>query len=345
MIEIEGSFGEGGGQILRSALTLSLLTQKPFRIRNIRIRRKQPGLRAQHLASVRAAKMVGQARVDGDYFESQDLQFEPQGLVAGDYRIDIGTAGACSLVIQTIFLPLAFADHTSSVTVTGGTHVPWSPTFDYIKMVWMPVMSNLGCPANIEMTTAGFYPMGGGRIQLSIEPNRGMKGLTKMTPSQSQRLHGQSLIVNLPESVGHRQREQMLARLNEDDLPAVIEAGRLDSPGKGSAVFITGVQEPSYFGFSALGERGKRAELVADEAIDRLRAFQQSGAPVDRFLADQLLIPLSIAPEVSRFRIERVSQHFETNVGIVKKFLDVGIELEVSEDGSAGVKLTPGEAG
>jgi RNA 3'-terminal phosphate cyclase (ATP) len=135
----------------------------------------------------------------------------------------------------------------------------------------------------------------------------------------------------------------MIARLSDINLSAVIEAGRLDSPGKGSAVFVSSVKRPSYFGFSALGAKGKRAELVADEAVDRLRAFQQSGAQVDRFLADQLLIPLSVVPEVSRFRIERVSQHFETNVGVVKKFLDVGIELEVSEDGSADVSITPAE--
>lgn len=342
LIEIDGSLGEGGGQVLRSALTLSLLVQKPFRIRNIRGRRKNPGLRAQHLASVQAAAAVGEAQLKGDQLNSQELTFRPSGLKAGEYRFEIGTAGSCSLVLQTIFLPLALAGSRSELVITGGTHVAWSPTYDYVDRVWLPALKLLGYPAEIRMPKAGFYPKGGGRIEVSVSPGRSGRGFNPDRESASSGFTGVSLSSNLPEQVAERQRRRMLEKLEASGLPAQVEVLRPGSVGRGSAVLIAGSRHRDHFGFSALGAKGKPAETVADEAIDQLLSFLRSDAQVDRYLADQLLIPLSVAGEASQFSVERATQHLSTNAEIVRQFLDAEISIsEPNEGGRARVQVKP----
>lgn len=344
MIEIDGSLGEGGGQVLRSALTLSLLTQETVRINNIRARRKKPGLRAQHLASVLAAKVIGRAKVEGAEMGSQELGFKPAGLFSGSYRFDIGTAGSCSLVLQTIFLPLSLAGSVSEIEITGGTHVPWSPTHDYIRQVWLPIMSALGYPGSALLEKAGFYPKGGGRIQISVGSVQDRRGLGCINPGAEVGLMGCSMIANLPEHVAVRQRRRVVQKLAEQELEAQIEIQRLGSPGKGSSVFISAAEKPACFGFSALGARGKPAEAVADEAIDQLLEFRGSGADVDRFLADQLLIPLSIARASSAFIVERVTKHLLTNAEVIRKFLPVEISVDRAVNGiGAQVEVTPAD--
>jgi RNA 3'-terminal phosphate cyclase (ATP) len=333
VIEIDGSLGEGGGQVLRSALTLSLLSQQAFRITNIRAHRKKAGLRAQHLASVLAAKDVGKAQVSGAELGSQELVFSPAGLFGGHYHIEIGTAGSCSLVLQTIFLPLALAGGESKVELSGGTHVPWSPTYDYIDKVWLPIMRELGYPGEIVIKKAGFYPKGGGKIVFTVAPARDRRGLNIRNPSVVQSFAGLSMIANLPGHVAARQHARMLQRLGEQNSEVEIEIQNMSSPGKGSSVFISTNQPPPFFGFSALGEKGKPAEVVADEAVDHLMAFLKTNADVDRFLADQLLIPLSILNERSNFYVERVTRHLLTNAEVIRKFLPVGISVGKPEKG------------
>lgn len=337
MIEIDGSEGEGGGQVLRSALTLSLLTRQPFRITAIRGRRKKPGLRAQHMAAVRAAREVGQARVDGCQPGSQELTFEPAGLYPGDYHIEIGTAGSSSLVLQTILLPLMHARDPSSVVIVGGTHVPWSPTFDYIQQVWIPAIKNLGYQAEIKLKQAGYFPKGGGRIETWVQPVGDRKAVEILERGPLTRVSGTSLSSNLPDHVAQRQRDQMVKRLDHLDLPAEIEIKRVPSPGVGSAVLVAGSDGAARFGFSALGAKGKPAERVADEALDQLLSFLNTNASVDRYLADQLLIPLALASGRSRLVIETGTTHFTTNAEIIGKFLDVDISIE--ETGKMGEAL------
>ncbi len=346
MIKIDGSLGEGGGQVLRSALTLSLLVQKPFRISNIRGRRKNPGLRAQHLASVHAAGVVGEADLEGDELGSQDLTFQPSGLKAGEYRFEIGTAGSCSLVLQTIFLPLARAGAGSRVEITGGTHVKWSPTYEYIDRVWLPVMKMLGYPADISLREAGFYPRGGGKIEVFVSPGHADGGLNAERSQADQLFEGLSLSANLPEHVAERQRSRMLERLAEHDLSAEIEILRPGSVGRGSAVFITGSADRTYFGFSALGAKGKPAEVVAEEAVEQMLSFIQTGAAVDRYLADQLLIPLAVASEPSQFTVDGATQHLFTNADIVRQFIDAEIEIiEAHEGAKTRVEIEPAPPG
>jgi RNA 3'-phosphate cyclase len=342
VIEIDGSVGEGGGQVLRTALTLSLLTQKPFNIRDIRGRRKNPGMRPQHLAAVRAAMAVGKAKVRGDELGGQMLTFEPSGLWAGDYSFDIGTAGACSLVLQTIFLPLANAGSNSYIEITGGTHVPWSPSFEYIGWVWLPAMRTLGYSATANLSKVGFYPKGGGKIGVTVSSSRVVDGLIALKQVSTRELAGVSLSCNLPEHVAARQCHRLSERLEAHQLTPQIEIDRLRSPGRGSAVFITSKHSPAFFGFSALGARGKSSESVADEAADQLLNFIASGAALDRFLADQVLLPLAIAPSLSRFNTEAATEHLRTNAEVIEKFLDSKITITKQDDGlTALVEITP----
>jgi RNA 3'-terminal phosphate cyclase (ATP) len=340
MIEIDGSLGEGGGQILRSALTLSLLAQKPFRIKNIRARRKKSGLRPQHLASVQAAMAVGKARVSGNQIGSRDLTFEPNGLHSGDFRLEIGTAGACSLVLQTIFLPLAHVGSSSSVEISGGTHVPWSPTYEYIERVWLPFLRSMGYMGSVELVRAGYYPKGGGQVLVSVEPMKIAAGLTAERQDPYQELIGISLSSNLPGHVAERQRARAVERL-KGIMDVEIMIDRPDSPGVGSSIFVTTKRQPAAFGFSALGSKGKPAERVADEVVDQFFAFIDTRAALDRFLADQVLIPLALTPEPSLFTTEVITGHLRTNAEIVQKFLEVDITIiETAADQPARVEIS-----
>ncbi len=213
MIEIDGSQGEGGGQILRSALSLSLLTGQAFRLVNIRARPSRPGLMPQHLKAVQAAAEIGQARVTGAETHSMSLKFEPGCVRPGQYLFDIGTAGAASLVLQTVYLPLAFATAPSAVTVKGGTHVPFSPCYHYLDRQWRWFLEKAGLPLSLRMERAGFYPPDGGIIRTSIPPVGKLMPLTVTRRGALRRIFGVSAVANLPASVAERQRDEALRRL------------------------------------------------------------------------------------------------------------------------------------
>ena len=328
MITIDGSQGEGGGQILRSSLTLSLLTGEPLRIERIRAGRKKPGLAAQHLAAVEAARRISEAAVEGASLGSTALLFRPGPVRAGRYRFDIGTAGSTSLVLQTIFLPLALCSATSQVTITGGTHVPWSPCFHYLHHVWLPALKMLGFEAELRLVWAGFYPKGGGEIRASIRPRRTSQTL-QMTHRENLRgVWGLSAVANLPMSIATRQRKQVERRLQGRFSELRVKIESLPARGKGTVVFLKALGEGAMAGFTGLGARGKPAERVADEAVDALEAFLATNAALDPHLADQLLLPLAITQGVSRFTTSRVTRHLLTHAEVVRAFLPVEIDIE-----------------
>ncbi len=327
--------GEGGGQILRSALTLSLLTGHPLHITNIRARRPKPGLQPQHLAAVRAATAISQAEMAGAAIGSADLHFRPDRVRPGAYHFDIGTAGAATLVLQTLFLPLAHASASSTLAITGGTHVPWSPSFDYLDRVWLPTLRRLGYDARFQLDRAGFYPRGGGQIRAAISPAGRLAPLDLPERGRIRHLAGLSFVANLPASIAARQAAQAEKRL-QDRFPSLkVETNLLPSPGQGTAIFLLAESEYSLAGFSALGARGKPAERVADEAVDDLRTYLATGAALDPYLADQLLLPLAFAPGPSRFQTAAVTSHLLTNAEIIQAFLPltIGIEGKVGEPG------------
>lgn len=327
LVHIDGSQGEGGGQVLRSSLTLSLLTGRPLLIEQIRAGRKQPGLAAQHLAAVRAAAAISGAELAGAEMGSTRLHFRPAGLFPGRYRYDVGTAGAVSLVLQTLFLPLALAPAPSQITIIGGTHVPWSPSFDYLQRVWLPLLRRLGFAAELSLIRAGFYPRGGGQIEAHIQPAGALYPLEITRRGELQRLTGLSGVANLPGHILRRQAEQMEKRLS-GRLSAPIAQVEWPAQGAGAAAFLcAGGASGGLGGFTGLGQRGKPAERVADEAINALQTYLATGAAFDPHLADQILLPLALIPQPSRFTTSAITLHLLTNAAVIRAFLPISIEI------------------
>jgi len=333
MIEIDGTYGEGGGQILRTSLTLSALTGTPVHIHHIRAHRTRPGLRPQHLAAVQAIVSLTQAEVQGGILNSPEISLWPSRIRAGRYRFTIPTAGAAPLVLQTVFLPLSFARGRSLVSLTGGTHVPWSPTVHYLQGQWLPVMKKLGFKSEISLQQAGFYPRGGGEMSANILPTGALNAFTCIDRGELIAIRGFSGVANLPDAIASRQKHQALKRLYAVCENSKIKTLRMPSYAKGT--FILLAAEFSNGGsacYTALGSPGKPAERVADEAVDPLLSFLSSNGCVDRFLADQLLLPLSLVSAISRFRTDSVSQHLITNAHVIRQFLPVQIDIDGEHD-------------
>ncbi len=337
MLVIDGSMGEGGGQVLRTSLAISLLTGTPFRIEKIRANRPKPGLAAQHLASVEAAAAVGSARVEGAARGSTALTFEPGAVRPGAYRFDVGTAGSTSLVLQTVALPLALAPAESSLTVTGGTHVPWSPSFHYLDRQWCPALADLGVRVEVALKGLGFYPRGGGMLEARLGPGRGAPGPLRLGERGCLLgVRGLSVVAGLPASIAERQARRARERLVPLGVPVEVPTEVLEAPSPGTFLFLDARFENARCCATGLGERGKPAERVADEAVDEVEAYVRSGAALDEHLADQILLPLALADGESSFTAARVTRHLNTNAAVIRLFLP-GVRLVVEgAEGSPG---------
>jgi RNA 3'-terminal phosphate cyclase (ATP) len=344
MIEINGAHGEGGGQILRSSLTLSALTRMPVHIHHIRANRSQPGLRPQHLAAVRAIAKLTAAELTGAHLNSDELTLIPGNLRSGRYRFDIPTAGALTLVLQTVFLPLSFAGGTSTVTLTGGTHVPWSPIFHYLAYQWLPVMTALGFRAELTLKQAGFYPRGGGEALVKILPAKELRPFTCMARGELSQVRGLSGVSNLKDEIAKRQKHQALSRLYPLCQNAKINTLQTPSPGKGTFILLQAdFTDGGRACFTALGAPGKPAEQVADEAVDQLLAFLEKDGCVDPYLADQLLLPLLLVNRPSAFLVHPITPHLLTNAHVIEQFLPGRISITESQDGTGTVVVTGGD--
>lgn len=345
-LTIDGSQGEGGGQVLRSALTLSVITGRAIHITNIRSGRTKPGLRPQHLKSVDAAAAVSKAQVDGAALNATALAFSPKAIRSGRYKMDIGTAGSTSLVLQTIFLPLSLASSASSVIITGGTHVPWSPCYHYLEYHWLPYLQQMGFQAKLSLDQAGFYPPGGGRISATIRPALDIEPLNITRRGSLLRITGISAVANLKKSIADRQKRQAMRRLQSlpwgNRSPEIrIKTITLPSPVKGTFLLLLGEFERGRCCYYGLGELGKPAERVADEAVDALLAFMETDGAVDQYLADQLLLPLCLAKGESQIRTSQVTQHLLTNAAILRAFLPARIEIQGNLGASGLVRVIP----
>lgn len=327
MLKIDGSYGEGGGQILRTALSLSCLLKESIEIYNIRKGRKRPGLQPQHLTCVRAAKMISDAETEGDKVGSLNLIFSPKEVRGGDYFFDIGTAGSTSLVLQTVFLPLSFASKRSMVEITGGTHVPWSPPFHYLSSIFIPTIEKMGCKIKLSIEKWGWYPKGGGKVIAEINPVEKISPIDLGERGKLIRISGISAVSNLAISIAERQKAEGLRILKENGLNAEIDIIDAPSIGRGTFLFLLTEYENSMAGFSSLGERGKRAEEVAREACEDFLAFHLSSGALDPRLADQIIPYLALAKGESSFTTSRITQHLLTNIWLVKQLLDLRIEL------------------
>lgn len=331
ILSIDGAYGEGGGQVLRTSVALSAVTGRPIEIRNIRGNRSKPGLQAQHVASVRAAAAICDAEVHGDTPQSMFLRFVPRSPVrAGEYRFEIGTAGATSLVLQTVFAALASTGERSRVTVTGGTHNPMAPPADYLGEIFLPAMRRMGIESTLDVPRFGFFPKGGGELTCEFEGS-----LCGIELRQRGALVAQAARVithALPEDVAKRGEERL-----RDFLSAEFKIENVDRSalGPGAAVYVGERYENGFGGFSGIGERGKRMEIVAEQAGAPFADWRAGDATVDEHLADQLVLPAILAQGASYWRTNVVTEHLRTVAWLVREFFDR--EIKVNENGEVTV--------
>lgn len=328
MLQIDGAYGEGGGQILRTSLSLATITGQPISINHIRANRSKPGLAIQHLTAVRAAAALCQAQVKGDVVGSTQLEFIPTvSAISGSYIFDVaqttgaGSAGAIMLVLQTILLPLALTAGDSVVTLKGGTHLPWSPPATYIELVYLPILRQMGVQAQMQVKSWGWYPQGNGEVELQISgQSTQLKSLHLQERGNLQVVRGLAVATQLPAHIPQRMASRAENLLREAKIKPDIQPVKMRGIAPGAGITLVAEYEHSLAGFSALGKLGLAAEKVAEMAVEQLLDFQATGAPVDDFLADQLLLPAALATDASEYRVAEVSTHLTTNAWVIEQF-------------------------
>jgi len=325
MLVIDGSQGEGGGQILRSALALSLVTGRPFVLERIRAGRQRPGLLRQHLTAVQAAAALGAAQVEGAALGSQRLRFAPQAVRAGDYRFAVGSAGSALLVVQAVLPALLTAPGPSTLVVEGGTHNPSAPPFEFVARTYLPLVRRMGPAVAATLERAGFYPAGGGRVALTVTPAPALAPLTLLERGAPGPCRVRAIVANLPETIAATEVRTVVRALA---LPASeTTAETVPSDGPGNAVLVDVESEHLTEVFSAFGERGRPARAVAEDVVGQVRRYLAAAVPVGPHLADQLVLLLALAGG-GRFRTVAPTRHLQTNVAVIRHFLDAPIALE-----------------
>ncbi|ASJ00082.1 RNA 3'-terminal phosphate cyclase [Thermococcus gorgonarius] len=332
-VEIDGSYGEGGGQILRTAVALSVITGKAVRITRIRANRPNPGLRPQHLHGILALKELSNARVKGAQVGSTELEFIPGEAKPRHIRVPIKTAGSITLVLQALLPAMAFVG--GNFEITGGTDVPWSPPVDYLKHVTLFALEKMGLKVELEIKRRGHYPKGGGLVVGSVEPWGERRSLKALKWNRVERFAGISHATNLPSHVAERQAKAAKERLKElYNVPVEIETEVSRSLGPGSGIVVWAETDKLRLGGDALGKRGKPAEVVGKEAADELLSQLRTGMAADKFLGDQLIPFLAFAG--GEIGVVEITNHLVTNVWVVEKFLGKVFEVE-GEVGGPGV--------
>lgn len=336
MLTIDGAEGEGGGQILRSALTLSMLTGEPFRIENIRAGRQKPGLLRQHLAAVRAAAQISGARVNGAELGATALDFAPGAITPGEYHFAIGSAGAACLVFQTIFLPLARQATPSRVVIEGGTHNISAPSFEYLERVFLPAIRPTGFEAQLTLHRHGFHPAGGGKLEAVIGPVRPAARIALEDRGSLLFRQGEAVFANLAVDIARREAAKLvkLLGLAED----VVRIREVDSSGPGNILWIEIRHERAFDIFSGHGAFGVTAEEVAVKVARQVEKYLASEAAVGPHLADQLLLPLALA-RGGRFTTLRPTPHTRSNIAVIEKFLPVEITLGDTRHGERLIEV------
>lgn len=329
-VVIDGSMGEGGGQILRSSLALSLITGRPFRVTNIRAGRKKTGLLRQHLTAVNAATQVSGAEVQGDEIGSPELTFRPGRVRPGSYHFSVGTAGSATLVLQTVLLALMIAPGPTELVLEGGTHNPYAPPFDYLEKAFLPCIRRMGPQVFCSLERAGFYPAGGGRFRVSIGPVPKLSPLELCDRGDFISHRARAFICQLSPRIARRELQVLKQMLNwEEESLEVVEVRESNGPGNVLVVELhfTNISEV----VTGFGERGVSAETVADRTAQEVHSYLVSGVPVGTYMADQLLLPLSIAGS-GVFRTMPPTQHTLTNIEVIRRFLDLDIRCEEVAD-------------
>lgn len=329
MVEIDGSMGEGGGQIVRTALSLSLVTQTPIRLSQIRAGRSTPGLRPQHVAAVRAAAEIGDAEVSSIDQGTRRLTFQPSSVTPGRYVFDVGTAGSAILVLQTVLLPLLTAHRSSRVTVTGGTHNRSAPPYDFFARTVVPLLERMGPTLSVTLDRPGFYPKGGGRCTTDVHPTDSLSRLelTERGAFRSSRLR--AIVANLPRHIAEREIAAVRDALSLD-----IDETRIETPSSlsaGNAIILELHFENVTTVVSAIGEKGVPAEEVATDLVEEAHTYLSAEAPVGPHLADQLLLPLALAG--GTIRTTTLTPHTHTNAAVIERIMGDRFAIAEVEDG------------
>ncbi|HEX6768837.1 MAG TPA: RNA 3'-terminal phosphate cyclase [Candidatus Binatia bacterium] len=336
MLTIDGSYNEGGGQILRTALTLSLATRTPFRIEKIRVGRKRPGLLRQHLTAVLAAARIANAEVRGAEINSTELTFAPQEVVPGDYRISVGSAGSTMLVLQTVLPVLMLAKEPTTLTLEGGTHNPAAPPYDYVARVYLPLLQRIGARVRSELISAGFFPAGGGIVNISIDPPAELRALDLRQRGKIVRCSARGIVSNLPLSIAERELAVVEQKLGWERSKLTAES--VASRGPGNTLFLEVESEQLTEIFTGFGQRKVRAETVAELAIDEAKRYLASEVAVAEHLADQLLLPMALM-KGGVFTTLPLSPHSLTNIDTIGKFLPVKIQVHHDDSQRCAVEV------
>ncbi len=326
-IKIDGGFGEGGGQILRTSVALSAITKKPVEVFNIRAKRDNPGLRPQHVTAIKAVASLCNADVENLSVGSSMIRFSPKEMQSGSMKMDVGTAGSITMILQAVIPAVSLAGKKADIELIGGTDTRWSPTFDYIRYVVRAAYKTLGINFDVNVLRRGYYPAGGGIVKASIEPSKlnllDMVSAPKIEPKMI------SVCSSLPKHVAERQIASALSRLQKENVKCNSYSASLEqshSPGSSILIYSTSDYGP-FIGGDSIGERGKRAEEVGAEAADKFLEPYLSNVPIDPYLADMLVLPLSLANGRSRFLVNRASQHLTTNLYIASKIINCSYEI------------------
>lgn len=337
MIIIDGSHGEGGGQILRSSLSLSLITGRPFQINNIRAGRRKPGLMRQHLTALNAASEIGGADITGNFIGSTSVQFIPGTITPGNYHFAVGTAGSCTLVLQTILPALLTAETSSQLTLEGGTHNPFAPPFDFLDKVFLPIINRMGPKITANLECAGFYPAGGGKLGISITPAQSLTRIDIMERGRIKNRRARAIVAKLPKKIAERELKIIKDKLSWEQEFLHIEEIK-DAIGPGNVLFIEIESEHITEVFTGFGQKRVSAEKVAAIAVKAAKEYLGADVPVGRCLADQLLIPMALA-QGGKFLTLAPSLHTLTNAEILKKFLDINISINQIDNGKWKVEI------
>lgn len=357
-IVLDGSAGEGGGQILRTALSLSAITGRGFVVERVRANRLKPGLRPQHRAAALAVAELCRAELEGAEVGSDLLAFRPSARAApGEHVLDIGTAGSAPLLLQTVCWPLALAGGRSHLTLRGGTHLLHSPTFHDLALVWAPAVARLGFRVDLALQAAGFYPEGGGEIGAVVEPAHAMPPLDLRHRGTLAEVEVVAMVAGLPFAVAERLADRALRRLREVGVAA--DATRVPVPARrsaGSHLLLVAHFERARAAFGALGDRGQTPDRAADDVVTACARFLKAGAAVDPHLGDQLVLPAALVAArlpppppgivpVTRYTVSEVTQHLLTTADVVRRFLDVEVAVRGSVGEEGEVRVAPPGAG
>lgn len=342
-IVVDGSYGEGGGQILRTAVALSAIIGRPLKVIKIRAGRPNPGLRPQHVGAIRVIASMCDAEVEGLAVGSKEIVFKPKDLAARNVRYDIGSAGAITLLLQVAVVVAAKVGQKCSFEIVGGTDVKWSPTIDYFNQVYVRALKLLGINVKLDVERRGYYPKGGGLVKVEVDPAENIKPimLREFTPTPVGVI---SVCSQLPIDVAKRQLNAALDLLQQNKVQiGTVKSASEPSPSAGTSITIYGVDEAkgTYIGADAIGERGKPAEQVGREAAEKFLVEWSAHATVDSHLADMLVLPLCLADEVSTYTTPKLTKHLETNLYVASRMTGCTYELNTLTSGVVAVKITP----